>query len=235
MSVAVKPVYKDLPFLVAPYHSDEHSILRPKSPEYCPENFLNTDKCQNKSKGWRPRKCGPGFPLSVWCCLKHRRFFTIYPPGWGPYDRAAILDVAPDGSDFNSGEDKIEALNDSILSAAIDAAFDKKWPEEARSDEYDKGVFKTQKRHISGILKLLGIAPDVTEKRREIVTATLGIPLTTLHKTAEMIRDGPKSWRENGLQIMALLKTMQPTSRHSASFQILGSSAFFWGQPCHCP
>ena len=232
MSVAVKKVYKDIPFIVAPYHADDQSALRPDAPGFCPKNLSKEHLCQLKFKGWRHRKCGPGFPLSIWKCTEDKASFTIYPPGWEPYGREASLELAPDGGNFTDDQGDIDVLTDSVFSAAIDAATGKMWPASTRSEEYDKGVFKTQKRHIDGILKLLGIAPDMDDQRREIVTSRLGIPLSSLNKSWKKIRDGPATWREKGLQILVLL-CPQPLFRHSASIQVLGSSVDFWGQPNH--
>ena len=142
------------------------------------------------------------------------------------------MELAPDGGNFTDDQGDIDVLTDSVFSAAIDAATGKMWPASTRSEEYDKGVFKTQKRHIDGILKLLGIAPDMDDQRREIVTSRLGIPLSSLNKSWKKIRDGPATWREKGLQILVLL-CPQPLFRHSASIQVLGSSVDFWGQPNH--
>ena len=142
------------------------------------------------------------------------------------------MDIAPDGSAFIDEKSEIKILTDSIFAAAFDAADKKKWPDEARPEYRSKGVFKTQKRHINGLLLLLGIAAESCDKQRENVTANLGLTSSELHRGHARIRDGPRLlWREKGLQIKELLTPLQPLSRHLASIQTLGFKVEFWGQP----
>jgi len=214
---------------------DKHSVLRPETPKNCPKQISYQKKCLIKNKGWRHRRHGPGFPLIIFECCIHSGSFTIYPPGWEPYGREATVDVAPDGSVYIDEADDAPSLANTVFAAAIDAADEIKWPEEAHSDRYLKGVFKTQKRHINGLLRLLGIARESSEKCREHVTARLGIALSDLQHAHARIRDGPRLlWREKGLQLKGLITTLQPLSRHLASIQILGSEVEFWGQPINC-
>ena len=233
MSVAVKQIYKNRPFFVSPYHLSEQKVLRPETPTFCIKNLSNNEACCIVLKELRCRKCGPPFPLYVFACEKHLVSFTIYPPGWCPYGRMPLISLAPDGSAFAKDDHNTDAP--SLISDAMDAVEGKKWPESARSNLYDKGVFKTQKRYISGLLKLFGIAAKCSDKHREHVTAKLGIALADLQRIHLRIRDGPKLWwREKGAQLKELFTILHPLPRHAASIQILGSEVEFWGQPINC-
>lgn len=52
----------------------------------------------------RERKTGPAHPVVVAECLTHGVAFTLYPPGFVPYGRAAIVPVDDEGELVRSGE-----------------------------------------------------------------------------------------------------------------------------------
>ena len=77
--------------------------------EICPHSIFNNSKCHIVAKDWRERKFGPDFELRVLGCKAHDIFFTVYPPGWGPYLRSQIIELAPDGGVVHSdGEEEVE-------------------------------------------------------------------------------------------------------------------------------
>ena len=54
--------------------------------------------CRICVKGYRTRGFGPGHRLTVATCTEHGVSFTLYPIGWVPYGRAAVVDRSGDWS-----------------------------------------------------------------------------------------------------------------------------------------
>jgi len=183
-----------------------------------------------KIKQWRLRVFGPGYFLAQFKCLIHSRSFTIYPIGWSPFGRLPIVDLSP------SGEVVSEDLERTLFSAVADAAQGIRWPTESRQSQVSPGshllgVFKTQKRHINGILKFFSLSEDSTTDDRAETVATLGLDLSTLEETAVKIRDGPDCWHDKAKEVMVILQNLLPLSNHVRSLITLGKKREFWGPP----
>jgi hypothetical protein len=55
------------------------------------------ENCRIKRQARRKRKTGPAFALDVLLCHTHGCSFTVYPPGYGPYERQSLAPLSPSG------------------------------------------------------------------------------------------------------------------------------------------
>ena len=101
-------------FLSAPYVLGEDGHYRCAGrPSQCPE-AEPVESCRIKRQARRRRKVGPSFALDVLLCQTHRHSFTVYPPGYGPYERQSLAPVSPSGEPLqeagcqNKGEERLE-------------------------------------------------------------------------------------------------------------------------------
>ena len=76
-------------FVVAEY-VEEAGRWRPVGVEECPFG----EACRVLQHDVRQRKTGPAVPLVVYRCAVHRRFFTVYPPGYAPYARQRLAPLS---------------------------------------------------------------------------------------------------------------------------------------------
>jgi len=87
------------PFIVTAYALGDGGEFMPVMPLACMAEGAGSDgdPCRIWLHHRRPRKTGPGFPLTVVECRTHGVAFTLYPPGYVPYGRVAIAPVDPEG------------------------------------------------------------------------------------------------------------------------------------------
>ena len=146
-------------------------------PLRCPRCAKDGQPCNIRTHHSRKRKTGPGFPVTVARCKTHRKHFTLYPPGFGPYDRKPVIRCAPDGAAVPpEGSSKhLTEFEDTLFHAAVEAKKGCAW---ARNSE--RGVpthwWTTQLRHLALGARLLGLAHDLGDRVRDSIAATLRIP-----------------------------------------------------------
>jgi hypothetical protein len=102
------------PFVSASYHHTyQDSRLRPTPISFCPESLNGHQKCEIKDRGWYSRKTGPEIQLKICRCLVHDISFSIYPPGYGPYERRAIMPISYNGNPIDFDLDFEDARDES--------------------------------------------------------------------------------------------------------------------------
>jgi len=155
---------------VTVYETDE-GALRPTLPLHCPFGGDGAE-CRVGAHCRRERLQGPEFALVVAVCHAHRRYFTLYPPGWAPWGRVPIRRAI-------SGEPpaRESALFDAeaLFDAALDAAAGRLWPVQSMGA---LGCAKTQLCWIRRCGAWLGIAGS--ERAAEAAAGVLELPLSML-------------------------------------------------------
>jgi len=192
MGLTRKPVVGSRPFIVLPYYASEGGQPKPDKPRFCPEG--GDYECSIVIKKWRKRKCGPNFPLAGMYCKVHDLSFTIYPPGWSPYSRRPLLLVDHGGCAVETSAHQM-SWSFTLFKALYDASKGNFWPEEVSlgpiPDSDPQQSRRTQRRHIAGALRLLGLSGFQDTRQREIVSHEIQLGLMMLEDCAARIRAGP--------------------------------------------
>jgi hypothetical protein len=92
-------------FIITPYRAGQDGRLEAVMPDQCIEGGAGQGvQCVVRVHHRRERKTGPEHALVVAECLTHGVAFTLYPPGFVPYGRAAIVPVDGEGELVRCGE-----------------------------------------------------------------------------------------------------------------------------------
>jgi hypothetical protein len=151
-------------------------------------------QCLLKEHRYRKRKTGPEHDLLVVHCKTHHRFFTVYPPGFGPYGRqrlpvqAADIDTAP------------------VLRAARDAAdpATRRWPDWADADGVEPAWASTQWRQLRRWGQWLGlVGPELYGQR---IATVLGLELHEHAAARKHYQRG--GYRHRGQAILDVLQAV---------------------------
>ena len=184
---------------------------------------------------WRDRVHGPGFPLCSLLCLDDGASFTVYPPGWTPYERKALVGLDHRGCTLapEAGESPWEGT---VFDGVVDASSGKIWPDEVTlgppvpEDDGDKPsqCKRTQRRHVAGAMRLFALDQAGLRREREQVCQVLMLDLAPLEGAAGRIRDGPrlKVRGEEGAKVLEQLPQVASTI---FGLLALGRSRGFWG------
>lgn len=186
-------------------------------PDNCP--FCDDrEDCSVGRHAKRERKTGPGHALVVARCHTHEGYFTLYPRGYAPYARQAIVDV----------EDNDEPAFD----AARDAADDETpaWPRRRRGAG-GAPCSRTQCRHIRRVALMLGIIASAATA--EACQQALDVSLACHDKARRQFRDG--GYRERGEAVVSVLDEIDERPRQRLR-RILWSAyiAGFYGRAWRC-
>jgi hypothetical protein len=165
-------------------------------------------------------------------CHTHRRSFTIYPPGYVPYGRRPLLLVDHTGGEVIP-EDSQSPLQDTLFNAALDASIEHLWPEEVQLGPLPEGGVaeqsrRTQRRHVGGALRLLGLNIFATLGDREGVARHLKIGVTRLEAGAKKVRDGP-SLIVQGMEAVRVLEQLLVIRLMMTGLLTLGTNQGYWG------
>ena len=170
-------------FLLTPYVEEGGDRMVPCMPTCCPVGAIGGgEACSISAHHWRNRKTGPPLALLVARCRIHGCAFTLYPPGFAPYRRQALLRVSPQGEPIvGVGRSTFGALSSTLFEAASDASRGQQW---ARSSDTGRPVrwWGTQGRHLELAAAFLGVAQDLSAKVRESIAAVLSVPTLVLHE-----------------------------------------------------
>jgi hypothetical protein len=232
MSLSLKPVVSKRPFIVRAYFNDAHGVPRPNKPLKCPFFMANDEICVIHVDRLRVRICGISFRLVGMHCHTHRRSFTIYPPGAVPYGRQLLLLVDHAGGEvFPEGSQS--PLQNTLFNAALDASNELLWPEEVQLGPLPEGGVaeqsrRTQRRHIAGALRLLGLNTSATLENREVVASHLNIGVTRLEAGAKKVRDGP-SLIVQGMEAVQVLEQLSVIRLMMIGLLTLGVNQGYWG------
>lgn len=232
VSLSLKPIIGKRPFIVSGYTSNERGIPRPQKPSSCPFATLSDASCTIHIERWRVRICGIRFAVAGMRCVTHKVSFTVYPPGWAPYARKALLLVDHGGCEVET-EDQDNRWGDTVFEASADAAAEKLWPEEVQLGPLPEvGLVpqsrRTQRRHIAGVVLLLGLNQSATCREREIVARFMNIGVSWLEAGARKIRDGPSLIRK-GVEAVQVLEQLQAIRLRMIGLLTLGTNQGFWG------
>jgi len=166
--------------------------------------------CLVKFNFHRTRETGPCFPLAVLRCTTHNRSFTVYPAGFGPYWRYALVAVSPSGESTISEEQTLSHKRDDLftgttMQAALDAAVGRPWKRE--NDGLTERWWPSQTRTLSKLLRLFGVDLSLTSAAREQIAAALDVDHLFLNECARLIERGP-GYRSRGSAVRKVLDRM---------------------------
>ena len=173
-------------------------------------------------------------------CEIHDCCFTVYPPGYGPYERRPSAAVAPDGSPLGRGpepddEDDEDSLRGTKFRAVVDFLAGIRWPLDNETADLDgiadpPAVFRTQVRHISRSAVFFGVEPDLTDGFRLETAINLGIPTQRIIDSAGRVRDGP-IWKSRASEVGAFLQCITPLHTVLQGLVRQGKLVGLWGTP----
>ncbi len=220
-------------FVVAPYSPDSEGVLVPVLPTECPMHSAS-GPCDVRRKSLRSRKTGPRFALTVAKCHRHGTIFTIYPPGYAPYQRAPVLALSADGAAILGEDGKargdLDTFEDSVFQAALDARQRKAWPRDS-NDGVPERWWSTQRRHLELALSLTGIGKAIDERTRQLISTVLGVPLLLIREESRRRLSG---YQHRGAAVWNVIAAVQPGRQRALRLLLAGHLAGRWGRPRSC-
>ena len=218
-------------FIISPYSPDRDGKLIAALATRCPKGVEADTACTIKAKAWRKRKTGPGFALRVVRCKTHNEHFTLYPPGYAPYQRAPVLHLAPDGARILGEEGKAlagaKSFEGTLFEAVLDARQKRPWARNSNKGVPDRW-WNTQGRHLALALGLTGISESTDERLKEKLAMVLGVPQLVIHEVAQRPKPG---YEERGKAVWSVLRRV-PRGRGGALRLLLcGHLIGRWGEP----
>jgi len=201
-------------FVTTDYFPGTDGLLEPAMPATCPHASSRGKRCDVRPHFLRARKTGPGFPLTVARCYTHDFSFTLYPPAFGPYLRAPILLLAPDGSvPLFEKKDRqgLEAFEGTLFQAALDGERREAWARDSLDGAPDRW-WSTQGRHIDLAMRLLGIARDIGARLRERIAHVLSLDHLVLREESRTKTDGYHARASAVCRVLRQLKQTATTS-----------------------
>jgi len=206
-------------FIVMPHERGPDAVWRSQLPDHCPLRD-SQGTCRITEHHRRHRKTGPGFPLLVIRCAVHRKHFTLYPPGYGPYLRKPVVDLAPDGTCLLGPPDTpLEPFDGTLFDAALDAAQGKPWARDSvDADPPPEQWWSTQGRHLDLTVRLLGLLRGLQKGLRATIAATLCVKLLLLRELSTHIATTP-GYRAKGRAAVEVLLSV--TAGRSCAHRLL--------------
>ena len=203
-------------FLICDYFKDEKKGMRCKKPKMLP---CGNDgcACQVWIHDWRERAEGPAHKLMIVHCKTHDRYFRVYPPGWGPYERTRMT-PEPDASDG------VEAWEETLFHSAVSES----WLGRYKCD--GKTNWRTHRRRLLHGGKLLGLTG--TTGVAEEVSALLEVGLAAHQGARSQFACGALSSQRQAVQ--SVLESLTVTARLWRQMVRAGYVAGVWGRPWYC-
>jgi hypothetical protein len=202
------------PFVVTPYtlcEGDEE--LRPTIPDECPVSATggSREPCRIHVHQRRKRKTGPGYPLFVVCCDVHSCTFTLYPPGFAPYQRQGVLQLSPCGKRvFGEGEAAQTDFRTTMFEAAV--------------DPQNQGRREVRRDRRSA--RVVGFSRHLDDRQRSQIASSLSVPTGPLHYWLT------ESSRGTRTAVREVLAQLTGTRKYRASkLLVAGHLAGCWGEP----
>ena len=200
-------------FLICDYVADSSGRMRCAKPASLPCGG-DGEPCRVWIHDWRQRGSGPEYQLMVVYCKTHGRYFTVYPPGWAPCQRAP---VAPQGSAGDGPEAWTETLFESAVSD--------RW---LGHYEFDgKTNWRTHRRRLVRYGELLGLSKSFA--LGEEVAALLELPLHVHVAARKQFARGNLHWQRRA--VCRVLETIPVTARLWRQMVRAGCAAGAWGTP----
>lgn len=153
-------------FMTVRYLEGEDGALEAVVPEHC---MCGGDgrACRIWRHAYRARQQGPDHRLLVARCTTHGVYFTLYPPGWTPWGRKPVVAASAD---------------ETLFSAARDAASGLLWPRHQGREQSDGEVARTQSRDIENAARWLGLRE--TRDLEDAIFEALGLESLDAHQSA---------------------------------------------------
>ena len=223
---AVRPSARRV-FISAAYTLDDCGVLRVELPCSCPLRQASDPPCKIARHQERQRKTGPGFALVVAVCRTHRKHFTLYPPGYPPYRREPLVELAPDGSEpLGEASTASSHFEGTLFQAAFDARDGKAWARNSHAGVEDRW-WATQLRHLDLSLRIVGLHRGLTDQERETIAATLGVDQLMLREHATRTT----GYRARGAAVAELLERLPRGPRRQLSLLHSGHVIGHWAEP----
>ena len=218
------------PFLVTPYTPDRDGHLSSAMPSRCPHGLKSAKPlCSIKIDHFRDRKTGPEHPLAVARCRPHGLGFTLYPAGFAPYRRQAVIKIAPDGSAISTEETELrEDFAGTIFAAAVDGAEGLSWARDTHDAIPDR-FWGTQERHLKFASRLVGVARGLADRVRESIATVLSVSGLRQREHSTAI-----GYRAIGKAVCDTLRQLRGSHASRASALLMcGYLNGLWGEPLH--
>jgi hypothetical protein len=163
-------------------------------------------------------------------CRTHDRSFTLYPPGFAPYQRRPILQLAPEGRAVLHEEstDPLADFEDTLFQAALDASKGYAWPKNIEEEELPDAWWSTQNRHLELALRLLGLFGDAADRVRETIAAVLSLACLVLRDESGNMEPG---YQGKGQAICRVLAALIGGERRAIRLLFCGYVIGKWGRP----
>lgn len=217
-----------------PYTLREGQEPQVEIPTRCIWSEDSCDKCDVRRKGRRHRETGPCHSLTVVKC-HHGPAFTLYPPGYGRYDRTPVAPTSSSGEVVRVGpygdsekQSGGPAWERSVHSAALDASRGESWPRESPAS--DPRRRRTQRRYIVVSATLLGLSAELEEWVVQRIANCLGIAYLVLLDLRCTYKAAP-TYQGRGAAIVSVLELI-PVDRTLAHRMLMaGFLGGLWGRP----
>ena len=184
--------------------------------------------CPIKRHSYRARKTGPRFPVRVFYCHTHQRYFTVYPMGHIPYGRKALVPLGPSGLPRDDKDSSIApGWETTCFVAALEAAEGQLWLKDVIRDDPAAPRYGTQARWIKLSGRLLGLSPDVSEQAAEKIAGELHIP-SGEHQQAKRDFQQTRTLCGRGRAVRSVVRPLQVDRLLWSRFLRAGCLAGVW-------
>jgi hypothetical protein len=162
-------------------------------------------------------------------CYTHGIFFTLYPPGFGPYQRKPILQLTPEGRPVlhEKTDEPLPDFHGTLFQAALDGAKRKPWARNS-DGEIPDSWWSTQGRHLLLALQLLGLLRTTTDRVRETIAAVLSVACLLLRDESRAIDTG---YQGRGRAVCTVLEALTGGEVRAIRLLFCGYVTGKWGRP----
>lgn len=161
------------------------------------------------------------------CCTAHS-CFTIYPPGFSPYQRKSLGQAAYGNSGLVGTHWPKETCRDSLFQAALDGSEGKAWLR--YWVEGPRQWWESQRRDISKAQSLLGLALGMTQAEILAVATILDIDYLLIAEARAKIGAAP-GYQCRGKGVRMVLNVLMNKGSPLERLQLAGCRAGLWGKP----
>jgi hypothetical protein len=135
-------------------------------------------------------------------CRAHGNRFSVYQPGWEPYQHRPTVVVAHDGQPVVRLPE-VSRLQGTLFEAAEAGARGYAW-NRGQGEAHGGPFWGSQVRELEHAQQCAGVAPGMSDQQRELVSAALGVDLLALREGAAKIVAAP-GYRCRGKAVVAVL------------------------------